>query len=427
MLWKNPLRQEKNYDKAIYWSLLITLLSLAFSIRFINSISVFVLVAFTLIHPDRKRFFKAAFRNPYFIACIALFLTKAMGLFYTGHFNETWKQIGGKIIWMAIPFFFCANKCIAGATMQRLLFYFSLSLFVVSVYCLLHAFSNYSQHHDPSAFFYHPLVQPAKHHAIFFSFYLFFCIVYWMEEGLVLFTSGKMKTVLICLVIFFHFFIILLSSKLVIAAAVLYLILFGARYLWIKKTKAVVVLFISLVLATASLLLATKNPVKDRFRDLTNGSIGLFTQQKFSPGVYFNGLQFRLLIWRFTYEILNEKKAWVLGVSSGDAQYELDRKYIEANVYQGNGQDDSKGYLLFNCHNVFLQTVLESGLMGLVALIAVISTLIIQIVRRRRRSTFIFFMAILAFCFTESVLTSQYTILLFMFFPLLSLSKCDKD
>jgi O-antigen ligase len=91
-------------------------------------------------------------------------------------------------------------------------------------------------------------------------------------------------------------------------------------------------------------------------------------------------------------------------------------------MYQGNGRDDTQGYLVFNCHNVFLQTALESGLIGLFILISIIVIFIVQAIQRRRRSTLIFFTAILAFCFTESVLSSQYTILLFMFFPLLSLN-----
>lgn len=423
MPWKNPFIQEDNYNKAIYWSLLVTLLSLAFSIRFINSISVFLLVAITLMHPNQGAFFKRALHNPYFIACIALFLTKAAGLFYTNHFDESWKQASGKIIWVAIPFFFCANKHISYKIMWRLVFYFTLALSIVSIYCLIYAFFSYAQQQDSSVFFYHQLVQPAKHHAIFFSFFLFFCIVYWIEEGLTETEKKIHRNILIGLIIYFFILIVLLASKLVIAVLFLYLIYFGLRLFWKAKAKLAVFVFIFCVAAAMAFLTYTNNPVKERFLDTTRGNMALFKQERYSPDVYFNGVQLRLLIWRFTYEILNENEAWFLGVSSGDAQFELNKKYIEANVYQGNGRSDNKGYLLFNCHNVFLQTALESGLLGLFVLIALISIFLYQVIKRKRASTLIFFMAILAFCFTESVLTSQYTILLFMFFPLLSLSK----
>ena len=421
MLWKNPFLQKDNYDKAVYWCLLITLLSLAFSIRFINSISVFILVAITLLHPDRKMFFKRAFRNPYLIVCIALFATKMAGLYYTEHMDASMRQVGTKIIWMAIPFFFCSNKNIPASDMWRLMFRFTIALFAVSLYCLVYALFIYAQQHDVSVFFYHELVRPVKHHAVLFSLYLLFCIIYWMEEGLAITGNHSQRTLLTSLIIFFFLFIILLASKLIIAITFLYVIFFGLKF-FLKKRNIALLLFTSFVLGILLILTVTKNPIKDRFKDLANGSVGLFKQEKFSPDVYFNGLQFRLLIWRFTYEILNEKKAWLLGVSTGDAQIELNKKYVAANMYQGNGRDDKKGYLVFNCHNVFLQTALESGLIGLFIVISIIVIFIVQAVQRRRRSTLIFFTAILAFCFTESVLSSQYTILLFMFFPLLSLN-----
>jgi len=421
MPWKNPFHEKDNYDKAIYWCLLITLLSLAFSIRFINSISVFTLVFITVIHPERKIFIKRAFRNPYFIACIALFLTKLAGLYYTEHLDASLKQVETKIIWVAIPFFFCSNKNISVSDTRDLIFRFTIALFAVSIYCLLYALVIYAQQHDASVFFYHELVRPVKHHAVLFSLYLFFCIIYWIEEGLAESGNQPQRAFITSLVFFFFLCIVLLASKLIIALSFLYIIFSGLKFFFKKKVLALV-LFASFILATLLILTITKNPIKDRFKDLASGNITLFTQEKFSPGVYFNGLQFRLLIWRFTYEILNEKKAWALGVSTGDAQIELNKKYMAAGMYQGNGKGDKKGYLVFNCHNVFLQTALESGLVGLFILISIIAIFIVQAVQRRRRSTLIFFAAILAFCFTESVLSSQYTILLFMFFPLLILN-----
>ena len=419
MLWKNPFQQTANYDKVLYWCLLVTLLSLAFSIRFINSISVFILVLLTLVHPQRGSFIKTAFRNPYFLACIALFLVKLSGVFYTEHLHESLRQTETKLIWIAIPFFFSANKVIPSSTVWHLMIGFTIALFSVALYSLLHAFFLYQQLHDNSVFFYHELVRPVRHHAVVFSFYLFFCIVYWMEEGLLITSNHQQKTFIRILLLFFFGFIILLASKLAIVISLLYGLFFGVKFFWKKRFLA----FVVLAILGASLLLAVvKNPIKERFGDLANGSISLFKQEKFSPGVYFNGLQFRLLIWRFTYEILNENKAWLIGVSTGDAQIELNKKYVEANLYQGDGVNDKKGYLVYNCHNVFLQILLESGLVGLVALLSIITIFIKQAVQRRRRPALIFFLAMLAFCFTESVLSSQYTILLFMFFPLLSLN-----
>ena len=170
-----------------------------------------------------------------------------------------------------------------------------------------------------------------------------------------------------------------------------------------------------------TILVVTNNPVKKRFTDITNGATTLFQQQKFNAGVYFNGLQFRLLTWRFTSEILNEQKAWLPGVSAGDGQKLLRRKYIETGMYTGDGSN-SGGYLLYNCHNIYLQTTLESGLIGLVSLLSIIASFLFKLVKSKKRTALIFFLCMLVFGFTESYLSRQFGIVLFTFLPLLALS-----
>ena len=77
------------------------------------------------------------------------------------------------------------------------------------------------------------------------------------------------------------------------------------------KNIAIVLVFI----ATVTLIALIPSPVGTRFRAVFAGNDLLFTQKKFTPGTYFNGVQFRLLQWRFTYEILNEQHAWLLGAT----------------------------------------------------------------------------------------------------------------
>ena len=422
MRWKNPFIKENNYHKTVFFLLALTLVSLAFSVRILNSLSLILLVMVAIVHPQRLSFFKKAFSNPYFIFCLLLYFVKVAGLFYTSHPVENWKIISSKGILLAIPFFFCSYGFLPANILRRLIIYFSLSLLIVSLVSLIYAAINFGQQHDPSVFFYHKLVKPLKHHAVLFSFYLFFCIVYWIENGMASLNMEKFKTLWLSVVIYFYFFIFLLSSKLVIIISLLYLVYVIVRALVTAKARHVFIISSLLIVTSISVVVLTNNPIRTRFSDAVSGNLYLFRQDKFSPDIYFNGIQFRLLIWRFTYEILDERSAWLIGVSAGDAQYELNRKYAEANVYLGDGENDKQGYRVFNCHNVFLQTILESGIIGLVVLLSLIIIILMRALKKRDSLTIIFYLAILAFCFTESVLSSQYTILLFMFFPLLSLN-----
>ena len=91
-------------------------------------------------------------------------------------------------------------------------------------------------------------------------------------------------------------------------------------------------------------------------------------------------------------------------------------------MYLGDEKEKS-GFLNFNCHNVYLQTVLESGIVSLLLLLVFIGLLFRRIYKQDNTKALYFFLSMVAFGFTESVLSSQYPILLFVFFPFLFLAE----
>jgi O-antigen ligase len=134
--------------------------------------------------------------------------------------------------------------------------------------------------------------------------------------------------------------------------------------------------------------------------------------------MYFNGLQFRLLQWKFTPEILNENQRWLIGMSPGDARYFLNQKYISSKMYTGDPARGNKGFLVYNTHNQFLETLLQTGITGL-AVLCFICISLVRISREKKRlmlSSLVLLM--LAWFFTESVLETQYGVMIFTFFPL---------
>jgi O-antigen ligase len=413
--------EEYKFDLLFYIALAIVLVSLAFSIRFLNSISIAILPFVVLVHPGRRQLVLAAFRNPVLLAFLALYLIQLAGWFYTKNSHQQWREMGTRAGMLAYPFFFCAVSAIPGKIYRKLMLLFSCSLAMVSLICLGHASLLYSRHSDPSVFFYHDLVSLFHHHAVFFSFFLFYCIIYWLETGLKQTTLAPQKKWLIALNLFFVVMILLLSSKLVLVLMLIYLVFFAGRYFFKGQKRWILPAIITFLVLLISLISFTDNPVKKRFADIANGNRELFRQGKFSPDIYFNGVQFRLLTWRFTGEILNQQNAWLLGVSAGSAQDELNRRYTETNMYLGDGSG-SRGFWNFDCHDVYLQTILESGITGLLVLLLACGLVLWKAIQKRNTQALIFFLSLLVFGFSESVLSTQYALQLFMFFPLLAVS-----
>jgi O-antigen ligase len=182
--------------------------------------------------------------------------------------------------------------------------------------------------------------------------------------------------------------------------------------------KTVLIVSSTAFIALCIFVFATNNTISRRFNDVAQTDFRFLEKEKFSPGLYFNGLQFRLLQWKFVPQILNEKKTWLQGVSPGDAQAYLNQKYISENMYTGSPENRSKGFLGYNTHNEFLEALLQTGLVGLCLFLLVCLSMIRNAWRRKRVELSFITMLLIAYSFTESVLESQYSSLIFLFFPL---------
>ncbi len=155
-----------------------------------------------------------------------------------------------------------------------------------------------------------------------------------------------------------------------------------------------------------------------RFNEIKEGDISFIKQKKFSPGDYFNGLQFRLLQWRFVPEILTEEKAWVFGVSPGDAQQKLDEKYISENMYIGETYRNDRGFLGYNTHNQLLESLLQSGIAGGLTFLFICLSLMKMAWKKKQRLFSFLAILLLLYSLSESVFETQYSLLIFTFFPL---------
>jgi O-antigen ligase len=337
-------------------------------------------------------------------------LLHIVALPYTHNLPEAWSDLRQKSGLIFVPLAICCTDYINADTRRKLLSGLCIILSAASLYCLWIAFLHYWKTAETLQFFYHALVNPLRQHAVYFSLLVFIALAFLVES--------KLKNSL-TFKLFLSAVLFLLSSKLVITFYLLYLF-----YLFIllikKRTKSRVWLIgsLTLLIITSSLALVTRNPVSSRFYDVFTGDLTIIKQEKFDPGKYFNGLQFRLLQWKFTGEILNETNRWWYGVSPGDAQALLNQKYISKKMYTGDPAQSTTGFLGYNTHNQFLETLLQSGITGLVILLVICISLLRIAWQKRRRTVSTVILLLLAWLFSESVFETQFGIMIFTLFPL---------
>ena len=87
-------------------------------------------------------------------------------------------------------------------------------------------------------------------------------------------------------------------------------------------------------------------------------------------------------------------------------------------MYTGDPVRGDSGYLIYNTHNQFLETILQNGIIGLSVFLMICFSLVKMAVLKKNRMTSFIILLLLAWLFTESVFETQYGIIIFTFFPL---------
>ncbi len=134
-----------------------------------------------------------------------------------------------------------------------------------------------------------------------------------------------------------------------------------------------------------------------------------------SSSVYdFNGLTIRLAEWECALDAISAKP--IAGHGLGDAHSALMDSYRKNNFVVGL----DKGY---NCHNQYLETPLQSGLIGILLLLGIFLWLMVMAYQGRDLLLFVLTGFFLISMLTESLLERQWAIAFFTaIFPYLALS-----
>lgn len=389
----------------------------------INTWCIVLLVLCHLADGDPRATIRNAFANRLFLSYFALFLLDLIGQFFTRDLSEGWKIVSRDATMVAIPFVLCSGTFADEETYKKLMGSYCITLALASLICLVRATRHYLASGDFGLFFYHPLVEPLSQNAVFYSvfilFGLFFLLSYDLRPAYPRLPGKLVRGLQFLLVLFFILLIVLLASKLFLVVMLLSLAYFLLRKYRLTRNR---VLLVSVGLALALLIaitLSTDNPIKARYADILQANVSMINREHFAPGDNFNGIQIRLLEWRFAYEILNEHRAWVWGTTPGYSQHFLNQKYVDANMYLGAPGRKGRGFWDYNFHDQFIETLVRSGFIGL-AVLLVNFGLQIGIIRRwRTGQAFFTVLTLILFFIPQSPLTMQTGVFLFSFFPLL--------
>ena len=415
-------------QRLFFYSVVAVIFTTLFSWFQINSFCIMLMVASRFLR-DPVPLLRKAFSNKIFLAFLAYFLVGGAGFLYSRNTQVQANSVAKEATLVAVTLVFCVGGSLTEAGYRRLLDWFHLLLLAASLYCLARAIQDYRLTGDSSVFFYHLLTRPISQNAVVYSVYIVFGLVFLLApDGGPLMgrsTPRVRKLLRYGLATFYLGMIVLLDSKLTLVIGLLILLNAIFRKFSFRTHLRPLLVIGSMLVLAIGVVGMTDNPISRRYRELAAGDLSVVRQRDFNPGMYFNALQLRLLEFRFAGEILREHSAWVFGVSPGDSQDLLDEKYVATHMYIGNPAEGPhrkvRGFIGYNFHDQYLETLVRSGAIGLASLVAIFVLLFADVRRLRTREGWFVVLTLAVFFIPEAPLTMQHGVFLFSFFPLLLL------
>jgi len=331
------------------------------------------------------------------LALILLFLVYFGGVAISSDMNYAWKDVLSKVPFLLVPLLFSGLAPLRNRSTITLAFAAGTGLLCVIL--LIRAFVNYQSVGENYVFFYEAFSW--KLHPTYLAMYVSFALLVLLHHEQELLAKKTVPAWALAFLYFLGTAVLILSSSRMgiiasLAATYFYLVQqvrnksMGAMR-WIYYGLAPVLLFLVLNygLNTASRFSEVKKVVNTGIQT-DHGSIAA-----------------RVKIWEASVELIREN-FWT-GTGTGDVQEELKKLYVRNDLHYALGKN-------LNAHNQFLQTLLATGIFGLVILLAVFVLAGIKGWREQKYLWLSFLLIVVLNSLTEAVLEREAGVLWFSFF-----------
>jgi hypothetical protein len=381
---------------------------------FYNSISV-ALFSVATIYFIVKKYIKAN-KNKYLFLLILFYVSIFISYFRTINLEQSFNGLIKSISFLLFPFLFLFLSTIT--TKRKKIFeYFSITMAFYAVVFFLLALSVFFRESDKEVFYFHNLVGNDRN-AIYMGVFSSFCFFYF-------FNKINKKAIDVIAQYILLFFIFLLNSKTVFFIDFVLIII---HYIFYNETKASIKFatsFVVLLFTTFSIFFIPQvsNRILDEYQTafvdnivVKQGVSGTkqynislheaWTKKHFKQNDFFPGTAIRVFNVRVFKELYNEKKIGLLGVGINASDDLIKEKYRKYNLFKDQNY--------YNFHNQYIQTFVETGLLGFVLLVLILCCNFVNAIKRKDFLHFVFAFSMIVILFTESMFCRQRGIVFFV-------------
>ncbi len=295
---------------------------------------------------------------PAIIILLSVYLLVIYGFFLSYNKGRAMAAFDCYMWFLAAPLFMLTydRKDLTNSHIHMALMIFSLSTFLHLVILFCVALHKYIQTGNEVYFYYQQLsiFRHPSYVAMYATFSFYFLLDFLNKKNKKLTLFAKITAYFIMAVLFLGVFF--LQSKAGILVFIILAIVWFIYLMFIRSTDIAAALSIIVVVTSVGIVFYETQwlPLerfKDSFEDITK-----FKSNHLGSG----SSEIRLTVWKSTLEICKKNLPW--GVGTGDATDELCVNAVKKNYTNLIGHH-------FNAHNQYLQTLLTTGIPGLLILV----------------------------------------------------------
>lgn len=391
-----------NYNSAEQAAWFLVWFSLPLSLK-LNSACIIIATCIILVSFIRRPFIPDGRKVMYLLLPAIFFLWHAKELLSDHPLLLVWKETEKMLSFLVIPILFALSRITKETFTKMAMTGMIPALAIGGIIMLMAAGIRFAHTGNWNEFIYHNLAKPIHAGAIYLSLYLVF-ILFKLNDPAWFLNRPGLK---IAIALFFLILMLLLASKLMIGLGLPLLIWHYRTFITgVWRNHMNLLLFLTMLIVFGAF------PFLNRLQPLIHPNLEMVNSANFKNCPEPNGLNLRLIFCRFGLEILEEQHALLTGVGMSQSQALLNLKIIQYGLYTGTRKGTDTGYLNYNFHNQFIETLIRTGITGIVILILILFIFAIQL-RDNLFAPKAFIYLITGFFLTESVLERQAGIVLF--------------
>lgn len=390
-------------EKLYVFCLILLSASIPFTIK-LNGILIFSTLAVSLFFFIKSKNRVIRFKN-HLVIFILLYVMHSIGFLNSENVKPVFFDLEQKLPLLLVPLIFAL-----GPSIEKRKIVFILSIFIASTFvvCMLSFRNGFFMGYEGEELYNNLLFIRHPYLGIYCI-----CCVFFSLECFSIVSEKRAKWTYVVAVLFFIAYLFILFAKM----AILAFLILSLIYLTWKLIENRKYLFLLISLISLSSVFIYFSFFNSNGVEISRKIISYedFDWDHYNPTLV-NSLNLRLIKWKCSLEILLENRNWLFGAGTGDT------KELLVDCYANTLGEDSffvvEGY---NSHNSYLTTWLHLGLLPLLFFIFHFFRALLHYVRSMELTSFLFTVAVILSCFTESIFEVQKGIVLYCFFQSLFL------